>query len=692
MLASLIVTSLAVLIPSQSTELRTLELNETQFFQEEATKLDCLVDESATLNFQTLIEGTPSWTPCDQDIPNYAYTTDAIWLRLPISLRPRVGEPWYLEIGWPHLDRVEVFLPTPDGTYQTTELGQKVPLSRREIVHRHMVVALKHDLQSQMPVYIRVTSGNLILLPITIQPRAQFIAHEQIRQSFLSFFYGLMFAMLIYNALSWLKTREDIFADYALFLASYTLLTAAIDKMTMTYLWPDALLLLEIEVPLFVAFLTYTLIRLSKSFLEIPQRSPKLNRILDIHVGIAVFGALLMFVAPHRFGAILTIGNGFFATLPFTGLALRMAANREGAARQFIGAWGALILGIFLVIFRQANLIENSFWSQYGIHLGGTLGVLMLALGISDRINLLKEERTRALNSALKIQQNAAQTLQQEVERQTGEIREQAKREAENLREIMTHSERLALLGQLVSSVAHEMNNPIGSLRLNESIQKSTVSNLRLFLDELLKDVNDEDRESLSPLFENLETLEETIVTSNLAHQRLLDVSSALRNQSRRDNEKTAFSLAELVQETLLIAKVRLQDVELTQENLEGTIWARRSHIGQILTNLITNAADALEEHGVQDKQIHISVTSSEEDNTIEVTVQDNGPGVPHDIRESIFENFYTTKEAGKGTGLGLHIARELAREHEGELWVDGEEGQGACFHLRLPHLPDDYS
>ena len=65
-----------------------------------------------------------------------------------------------------------------------------------------------------------------------------------------------MFAMLIYNALSWLKTREDIFADYALFLASYTLLTAAIDKMTMTYLWPDALLLLEIEVPLFVAFLT----------------------------------------------------------------------------------------------------------------------------------------------------------------------------------------------------------------------------------------------------------------------------------------------------------------------------------------------------------------------------------------------------------------------------------------------------
>ena len=152
----------------------------------------------------------------------------------------------------------------------------------------------------------------------------------------------------------------------------------------------------------------------------------------------------------------------------------------------------------------------------------------------------------------------------------------------------------------------------------------------------------------------------------SLAHQRLLDVSSALRNQSRRDHEKTAFSLADLVQETLLIAKVRLQDVELIQENLQETIWARRSHVGQILTNLITNAADALEEHGVKDKQVHISMTSSEEDNTIEITVRDNGPGVPHDIRESIFENFFTTKEAGKGTGLGLHIARELASRARG--------------------------
>lgn len=692
MLAFLIFSSLILGESGEAMALRPIELNETRQFKDEATRLDCIVVPSSVKDLDSLLSRKPDWSPCTQAIPNFAYTTEAVWLRLPLTLKPRVGEPWYLEIGWPHLDQVEIYIPSPTGLYQSIKLGQQVPLARRTIVHRHPIISLKHGLEYQQPVYIRIESGNLILLPITIQPRSDFVAHERVRQSFLSFFYGLMFAMLIYNTLSWFKTRERIFADYALFLASYTLLTASIDKMTMSYLWPNALMLLEIEVPLFVAFLTYTLIRLSRSFLEIPAKSPQLNRLLSFHIGVAMIGALLMFAAPHRFGAILTIGNGFFATLPFTGLAIQMALNNEGAARQFISAWGALILGIFLVIFRHANFLESSFATQYGIHLGGTLGVLMLALGISDRINLLKEERTRALDRALKVQQEAAANLQQEVERQTEEIRQQAKREADNMKEIMTHSERLALLGQLVSSVAHEMNNPIGSLRLNESLQKSSVGNLRTFIEALCEDINPEQRASLTPLFDNLDALDETIITATLAHQRLLDVSSALRNQSRRDNEKSAFSLAELVQETLLIAKVRLQDVELTHENLTETVWARRSHIGQILTNLITNAADALDEHGITDKSIHISVNANEANNTLTVSVKDNGPGVPIELRESIFENFFTTKEAGKGTGLGLHIARELAREHHGDLWVDGEAGQGACFHLRLPLLPDDYS
>ena len=156
MLALLFITSIAGLVPNGSIGLRPLELSEAQIFQEEATRIDCLVEQTAALDLKTLLDGSTSWAPCDQDIPNYAYTTDAIWLRLPISLTPKLEEPWYLEIAWPHLDRVEVFLPTPQGTYQTIELGLEVPLDRREIVHRHMLVPIEHRLHYQEPVYIRI--------------------------------------------------------------------------------------------------------------------------------------------------------------------------------------------------------------------------------------------------------------------------------------------------------------------------------------------------------------------------------------------------------------------------------------------------------------------------------------------------------------------------------------------------------
>ena len=675
-----------------SSPVRVTNLNSLGAISNETTRFDCLRTQDRSVELQAFLETSPQWEPCHHDVPNFAYTTDIVWLRLPLELQVTAAQPWILELEWPHLDQVDVFVPNPDGQYRQVQLGQRVALKDREINHRHSLVALRDSLTAQQPVYLRIESENLLLIPLRIQPRDAFLQDDLTRQSFLCFFYGLMFAMLVYNALSWFKTREEIFKDYALFLLSFALLTSAIDKMSTSYIWPHLPGFFEREVPLFAAALTYTLIRLSRSYLEIPDRAPRQDRLLSIHIGIAMIGVLVLLILPHRFGAVMILGNGLVATFPFTVFAIQRAIQGEQAGRHFIVAWGALILGIIVVILRNAGIFDMSFITQYGIHVGGTIGVLTLAVGISNRINALKEERAEALDQALRVQQDAADNLQREVERQTEKIRLQAQREAENMKELMSHSERLALLGQLVSSVAHEMNNPIGSLRLNASLQQSTLESLRSFLEDLTAELSPKDLETVAPLFTNLDTLEESIITAALAHQRLLDVSSALRNQSRRDNEKSLFSLSELVKETLLIAKVRMQNIELTHDNLDTTVWARRSHIGQILTNLITNAADALEEHGIQNKKIHLDVIKSEELNTITVTVQDNGPGVPMKIRESIFENFFTTKEAGKGTGLGLHIAREIAREHNGELWVDGESGQGACFHLRLPHLPEDYS
>ena len=105
MLAFLIFSSLILGESGEAMALRPIELNETRQFKDEATRLDCIVVPSSVKDLDSLLSRKPDWSPCTQAIPNFAYTTEAVWLRLPLTLKPRVGEPWYLEIGWPHLDR-----------------------------------------------------------------------------------------------------------------------------------------------------------------------------------------------------------------------------------------------------------------------------------------------------------------------------------------------------------------------------------------------------------------------------------------------------------------------------------------------------------------------------------------------------------------------------------------------------------
>ena len=119
-----------------------------------------------------------------------------------------------------------------------------------------------------------------------------------------------------------------------------------------------------------------------------------------------------------------------------------------------------------------------------------------------------------------------------------------------------------------------------------------------------------------------------------------------------------------------------------------------RTRVGQVVTNLISNAADALSEkkselhgqafHGVI--EVRTETSTREEQDGVLITVSDNGTGVPAGIRDKIFEQFFTTKEAGIGTGLGLSLCAAIVLEHQGTMVVDdAPELGGARFRIWLP-------
>jgi len=106
-----------------------------------------------------------------------------------------------------------------------------------------------------------------------------------------------------------------------------------------------------------------------------------------------------------------------------------------------------------------------------------------------------------------------------------------------------------------------------------------------------------------------------------------------------------------------------------------------RDQINQVITNLLNNAYDALDGHG----RIEIRLESDRE--WVHLSVTDNGPGIPADVRAHLFEPFFTTKPEGRGTGLGLAICHGIVQSHGGTIDVQSEEGKGSTFSVHLPRV-----
>ncbi len=234
--------------------------------------------------------------------------------------------------------------------------------------------------------------------------------------------------------------------------------------------------------------------------------------------------------------------------------------------------------------------------------------------------------------------------------------------EVQTLEAELIHSARLASIGQLAAGVAHEIGNPVTGIAC-------LTQNLREEHDpELL-------RESLD------EILEQTARITAIV-QTLLSYSHGGRPQERRH---TRFSLRQCVADAQRLVQLSRGGKQLVYANdcpESLTLEADRQRLLQVFVNLLSNAADASEPGD------RVWVSATVEDSVVVIRVDDQGTGIPEELRERIFEPFFTTKEPGQGTGLGLPLVYNIIRDHGGAVSIDANPGGGARFTVRLPASP----
>lgn len=245
--------------------------------------------------------------------------------------------------------------------------------------------------------------------------------------------------------------------------------------------------------------------------------------------------------------------------------------------------------------------------------------------------------------------------------RELGE-RQRAQAELERQRQALHQSERLSVLGTLAAGISHELRNPLSVV----------VSHARLLEGEVTAD---RPRERLNAIVR--------------AAERCAAIVSAFLDQSRSGPRRTErFPLARVVDSALdLTAHVlRDQNVSLSIEHAHPDVIVEGDphQLSQVVLNLVLNATTALQECAGP-RHLAIGSRIAESHDTVELWVADSGPGIAPQLRERIFERFFTTRAAGQGTGLGLAICRDIVSAHGGRISADRSVHGGALFRVELP-------
>jgi signal transduction histidine kinase len=358
--------------------------------------------------------------------------------------------------------------------------------------------------------------------------------------------------------------------------------------------------------------------------------------------------------------------------------------------------WAIYISGAFGLV--QVNLspfIPFAFMVMpvtLSIYLGYAFGKRSQDLQLNlEQVQKLSKEKESILSS-----QN--ETLEKQVQERTASLNQSLK-DLKATQSQLIQSEKMASLGELTAGIAHEIQNPLNFVNNFSEINLELIGEIKSQQSALKTEEVDE-------LLNDIAANEEKINH----HGKRADaiVKGMLQHSRSSSGAKEPTNINALCDEYFRLAYhgLRAKDKSFNAlmktdfDEKIGTVNIIPQDIGRVILNLITNAFYTVDEkekakgimrnaegltHNTENYQPTVSISTKKTNGMIEISVADNGNGIPEAIKEKIFQPFFTTKPTGQGTGLGLSLSYDIVKAHGGELRVETKEGEGSYFSILLP-------
>lgn len=579
-----------------------------------------------------------------RDVLNAGYSRSVFWLRLDLDYRPLAStDPahWLLELAYPPLDRLDLYLPGNDGKYHLAQrTGDTLPFSSRPISLTNYLFDLKLEPGKPMRVYLRLESQGSIQAPLTLWSPKAYLENLPGNVYVLGIIYGVLLVMMIYNLFIFLSVRDTSYLYYILYIGSFGLYQISVNGAGIEYLWPGNPWWANASTPFLIGSAALFGCQFARSFLHTREHSPWIDRTLLLLMAV---GALVMVLALSVSYAIALrlatyLALAFVVVIFSAGILAWLRGMR--VARYFIFAWSAFLLGGTVNTLMVLGFLPNVFLTMYASQIGSALEVGLLSLALADRINAMKEERTRIL--------------------------QESSRKLEQLNLELANSNRLK--DEFLATVTHELRTPmsgvIGSLELMQTV----------------------------PMDVELAQYQKTATGSARDMMRMVnDILALIELQAGKlYPRREPFSLRGLFDSLRAQYAPRAEDKGLQfalqlDESLPDTLEGDAGKLAQALGYLLDNAIKFTHQGGVL---LRVDGACTDDGVTLEVEVQDSGIGFETPANDVLYQRFHQldgslTREYG-GLGIGLALCRQLTELLGGELSHGSAPGHGSHFRLRL--------
>ncbi|WP_172979183.1 MULTISPECIES: hybrid sensor histidine kinase/response regulator [unclassified Pseudomonas] len=581
----------------------------------------------------------------DKPVLNAGYSRSVFWLRLDLQYLPRQEQgarSWLLELAYPPLDHLELYLPDDSGSFTLAQrTGDALPFDSRQIRQNNYLFELSLEPGQTKRIYLRLESQGSIQAPLTLWSPNAYLEEQPGRIYVLGIIYGVLLVMLVYNLFIFLSVRDTSYLYYILYIASFGLYQISVNGAGIEYFWPDSPWWANAATPFLIGSAALFGCQFARSFLHTAEHSPWVDRLLLVLMAcgaaVMILALCISYATALRLATYLAL---LFTVVIFAAGILAWLRGMR-VARYFIFAWTAFLVGGIVNTLMVLGHVPNVFLTMYASQIGSALEVGLLSLALADRINAMKEERTRIL--------------------------QEAGRKLEALNQELADSNRFK--DEFLATVTHELRTPmngvIGSLELMQTVKMDV----------------------------ELEQYQKTAAASARDMMRMVNDILALTELQagklypRRD----AFSLRGLLDGLCAQYAPRAEDKGLSftlelDDSLPDTLEGDAAKLAQALGYLLDNAIKFTSEGGVT---LEVGRAGSIGSNLpLSVVVSDSGIGFAH-VEGDLYQRFHQldgsmTRKYG-GLGIGLAICRHLVDLLGGSLSHESQPGVGSRFRLNVP-------